>query len=288
MIISQGDDEMEWIPSLNQAIQYVEDNLLTDLTCEDIAEHVYISTFHFERIFTLLTGMTLGEYIRNRRLSKAGQDLTKQNEKVIDVAFKYGYRTPESFSKAFRRFHGITPMQAKRQEAPLKSFNRLVIKIELEGGSIMNYKIVKREAFNVIAKMRVFTKDNNQTKIPKFWNEYYKNGLDEKVCGMIGICEQAEDDKTSWRYGIGSEERYVKEVPKEFEVIHLPAYTWAVFTCIGPMPTAIQDMWKRIYSEWLPQANYELIPDFDFELYTEGNNQSESYESEIWIPVREK
>lgn len=279
---------MEWIQSLNQAIQYVEDNLLTDITCDDIAAHVYISTFHFERTFTLLTGMTLGEYIRNRRLSKAGQDLMRENEKVIDVALKYGYQTPESFTKAFRRFHGITPMQAKKKEAPLKSFNRLVIKIELEGGSIMNYKIVKREAFNVIAKMRVFAKDNNQTEIPKFWNEYYKNGLDKKVCGMIGICEQAEDDKTSWRYGIGCEEKYVEEVPEGFEVLHLPAYTWAVFTCIGPMPSAIQDMWKKIYSEWLPQANYELIPDIDFELYTEGDNQSEGYESEIWIPVKEK
>lgn len=279
---------MEWISTLNQAIAYIEQNLLKDLTIEDIAEHSYISSFHFQRTFNLLTGLTVGEYIRNRRLSLAGQELLKENVKVIDTALKYGYETPESFSKAFRRFHGITPNHAKMKGANLKAFNRLVIKIKLEGGSIMDYKIIKKEAFSVIAKTKIFTEESSSGEIPKFWTKYYNDGLDEKVCGMMGICAQAKEGSKDWKYGIGCEQKYVKDIPDGFEEIKLPAYTWAIFKCVGPMPKAIQDMWEKVYSEWLPQADYELISDYDIEYYTEGDNQSENYVSEIWIPVKEK
>lgn len=279
---------MEWIQSLNSAIEYIEDNLLCNLSCDEICEHVYISKFHFQRMFNLLTGMTVGEYIRNRRLSLAGQELMKQNEKIIDVALKYGYETPESFSKDFRRFHGITPNRAKKPGVNLKSFNRLIIKIKLEGGSIMDYKIVKKEAFKVVAKTKEFTDDNSKNGIPKFWTEYFNAGLHQKVYGMIGICKQEKEGNSNWKYGIGCEEKYVKEVPEEFEILEVPAYTWVIFKCMGPMPSAIQDMWKRVYSEWLPQADYELIHDYDIEFYSDGDSQSEAYESEIWIPVKEK
>ncbi len=277
---------MDWIRSLNRAIGYIEDNLLTDLSCEDIAEHIYSSSFHFQRVFSLLTQMTVGEYIRNRRLSLAGQELIMSKARVIDIALKYGYDTPESFTKAFSRFHGITPIQAKREGSNLKSFNRLIIKIELEGGSIMDYKIVKREEYTVIAKTRYFTSENSQQEIPKFWSEYFVNGLHETVCAMLGICEQQKTGTKEFRYGIGCECGDDDQVPEGFEKLIIPAYTWAVFKCVGPMPRTIQNTWKRIYSEWLPQSEYELIPDYDIELYSDGDNQSEDYISEIWIPVK--
>lgn len=279
---------MEWVQSLNKAIDFMEENLLTDLSCEDVAEHIYSSSFHFQRVFSLLTNMTVGEYIRNRRLSLAGQELSASKAKVIDIALKYGYDTPESFAKAFSRFHGITPIQAKREGSNLKSFNRLIIKIQLEGGNIMDYRIVKRDAYTVIAKTRYFNSENNIKEIPKFWAEYFASGLDEIVCGMLGICEQQKPGCKDFRYGIGCDWSDDAEVPFGFEKLSIPAYTWAVFKCIGPMPHTIQDMWKRIYSEWLPQAEYELIPDYDIELYTEGDNQSQDYVSEIWIPVKKR
>ncbi|MDD3225310.1 MAG: AraC family transcriptional regulator [Clostridium sp.] len=279
---------MEWIQSLNKAIDYIEDNLLRNITCDEVAKHICISTFHFQRTFNLLTDLTISEYIRNRRLSLAGQELTKGNVKVIDIALKYGYETPEGFSKAFSRFHGITPNQAKREGANLKSFNRLVIKIKLEGGNIMDYKIVKKEAIKVVAKTRIFTDENSSIGIPEFWNEYFSSGLDEKVCGAMGICAQEKQKCKEFKYGIGCFDKDVKEVPKGFEVLEIPAYTWAIFKCIGPMPNSIQDMWKRIYSEWLPQAEYELVSDYDIEFYTEGNLQDKDYVSEIWIPVKQK
>lgn len=279
---------MEWIQSLNRAIDYMEEHLLTDLKCEDVAEHIYVSSFHFQRVFSLLTDLTVGEYIRNRRLSLAGQELIMSNTKVIDIALKYGYDTPESFTKAFSRFHGTTPNQAKREGSNLKSFNRLIIKIKLEGGSIMDYKIVTKEGYTVLAKTKCFTSENSSEKIPEFWSEYYADGSDKLVCGMLGICKQEKKGSQEFRYGIGCECSENAKVPTGFEKLKIPAYTWAVFKCVGPMPNTIQNTWKRIYSEWLPQSEYELISDYDIELYTDGNTQSETYVSEIWIPVKKK
>ncbi|WP_066499581.1 AraC family transcriptional regulator [Abyssisolibacter fermentans] len=279
---------MEWIQSLNSAIDYIEEHLFTDLSCEDIAEHIYSSTFHFQRVFSLLTGMTVGEYIRHRRLSLAGQELIMSQTKVINIALKYGYNTPESFTKAFSRFHGITPNQAKKEGSNLKSFNRLLIKVILEGGNIMDYKIVKRQEYTIIAKTRYFTSENSSEEIPKFWSEYFADGSHETVCGMLGICEQEKAGCKEFRYGIGCECSNNDKIPNGFEKLTIPAHTWAVFKCVGPMPYTIQNTWKRIYSEWLPQSEYELIPDYDIELYTDGNNQSKDYLSEIWIPVKKK
>ena len=279
---------MEWIQSLNLAVDYIENHLLTEITSEDVANQVYISTFHFQRTFKLLTSLTVSEYIRNRRLSLAGQDLTRENAKIIDIANKYCYDTPESFTKAFSRFHGITPSQAKKEGSNLKSFNRLIIKIKLEGGNIMDYKIVKKDGFKVIAKIKIFNEDNSTKGIPAYWDEYFSMGLGNKVPGAMGICAQEIIGSKEFKYGIGCAASWVKEIPEGFEVIEIPAHTWAIFTCIGAMPDAIQNMWKRIYSEWLPQAAYELISDYDIEFYTDGDTQSANYSSEIWIPVKEK
>lgn len=279
---------MEWIKSLNRAIDYIEENITENITCEDVAKHIYISSFHFQRTFSLFTGLTVGEYIRNRRLSLAGQELLIGKNRVIDIALKYGYETPESFSKAFTRFHGVTPNEVKKQGVILKSFNRLILKIILEGGNSMEYRIEKKDALQLVAKTKLFDVESSSQEIPKFWKEYYNAGLDKKVCGMMGICEQAMDSEKEWKYGIGCERKYVKVIPEGFEILNIPAYTWAIFTCVGPMPEAIQQLWKRVYGEWLPAANYELIPDYDIELYFEGDNSKEDYVSEIWIPVREK
>ncbi|MDR3551694.1 MAG: AraC family transcriptional regulator [Clostridia bacterium] len=279
---------MDWIQSLNKAIGYMEDHLLDNLTCEDIAGHVYISSYHFQRGFSLLTGITVGEYIRNRRLSLAGQELILSDIKVIDVALKYGYETPESFTKAFTRFHGVTPSQAKLEGSNLKSFNRLIIKIRLEGGTVMDYKIINRDLFRVFAMTRLFKAESSFSDLPKFWSEYYLNGYHKKVCGMMGVCEPEKSGCDEFRYGIGREYAEGADIPDGYEVLTIPANTWAVFRCVGPMPDALQEVLKRIYSEWLPQAEYERIQDYDLEMYTEGDNQSKEYISEIWMPVKKK
>ena len=278
---------MEWIQPINRAIEYMENHLMEDIYCEDVARYVHISVFHFQRTFNVLTGMAVGEYIRKRRLSLAGEELTRQNAKVIDVALKYGYNSPESFTKAFTRFHGITPSQAKKGNE-LKSFNKLAIKISVEGGTIMDYRVERKEGFKLIVYAKMFTDESSEKGIPAFWEEYYQNEIYKKAPGYLGICAQEKDGAGEFMYGIGCDADDVKEIPEGFQVITIPAYTWAIFKCVGPTPDAIQRMWDIIYRKWLPGADYELISDYEIENYLPGDNTSDDYVSEIWFPVKEK
>ncbi|MDE7250306.1 MAG: AraC family transcriptional regulator, partial [Lachnospiraceae bacterium] len=273
---------MEWVQSINKAIEYMEKHLTEDIHCEDVSRYVHISSFHFQRMFNLFTSMTVGEYIRKRRLSLAGEELTRKNTKVIDVAFKYAYNSSESFTKAFTRFHGITPRQAKKGNE-LKSFNKLVVKISVEGGTIMDYRIEKKEGFRLLVYASMFTEESSEKGIPAFWEEYYRNELYKKAPGYLGICAQEKDSAEEFMYGIGCDADDVKEIPEGFQIINIPAYTWAIFKCVGPTPDAIRKTWEDIYREWLPGADYELIPDFDIENYLPGDNTSCDYVSEIWI-----
>lgn len=276
---------MEWIKSINRAIEFMEDHLLEDIHAEDVAGQVHISTFHFQRAFSLLTGMTIGEYLRKRRLSLAGEELIRGDTKVVNAAYKYGYESPESFSKAFLRFHGITPRQVK-EGAELKSFNKLVVKVIMEGGMVMDYRIEKKEEFKLLVYSRMFNEENSGDGIPAFWDEYYQKEMYKKAPGYLGICAQEKMGEKEFLYGIGCDAEDVEGVPDGFEILNIPAYTWAIFKCVGAMPDAIQDMWDRIYREWLPGAEYELITDYDIENYLPGDNTSEDYVSEIWIPVK--
>lgn len=278
---------MEWVQSINKAIEYMEEHLTEDIHCEDVSGYVQISSFHFQRMFNLLTGMTVGEYIRKRRLSLAGEELTRQNTKVIDVAFKYAYNSSESFTKAFARFHGITPNKVKKG-SELKSFNKLVVKISMEGGTIMDYRIEKKEEFRLLVYAKMFTEESSEKGIPVFWEEYYQNKLYEKAPGYLGICAQEKEGAGEFMYGIGCDADDVKEIPKGFQIINIPAYTWAIFKCVGPTPDAIQKTWRDIYREWLPGTDYELIPDYDIENYLPGDNTSCDYISEIWLPITER
>ena len=278
---------MDWIKAINSAIAYMEDHLCDDITLADIARSVHLSAFHFQRSFSLLTGMTPMEYLRKRRLSKAGAELSGSDEKVIDIALKYGYDSPESFTKAFSRFHGCSPLQVKKG-SPIQFMNRYTLKIMIEGGNIMEYRIEKWEAMDLLVHAKEFDAETSEGEIPKFWDEYYANEEHRKIPSYLGVCAQQKSDDVKFRYGIGCKASDVKGVPDGFEIIHIPEYEWAVFTCRGPMPDAIQSMWERVYKEWLPVADYELIPDYDIENYLPGDSSSKDYVSEICIPVRRK
>lgn len=127
---------MDWIQGIQRAIDYVEAHLDEEIDFEQVAKQAYSSSFHFQRIFTILCGYSLGEYIRRRRLSLAGEELSKGQAKIIEVALKYGYETPESFTRAFARFHGISPSLAKRG-GKIKIFTPLSVKLSLTGGQKM-------------------------------------------------------------------------------------------------------------------------------------------------------
>lgn len=286
---------MDCIQSIQKAIEFMEDNIMEPINYEDVARHVYMSNYHFHRIFSMITGMTVNEYIRNRRLSMAGQELTFTNSKIIDIALKYGYDSPESFTKAFTRFHGVTPKLARGYGVQLKSFNRLIIKIKLEGGTVMDYKIVERESFKVLAKVAAFRNgiisEEDNTEIPDFWTRSINEGvlktLKEKTGeeNTYGLCAPISKESDCFKYGIGME--YAGgEVPEGYKIWEVKPTLWAVFKCIGSDGQCIGEVWDRIYKEFLPGSEYNMLDDTDFELYREDGDP-ECF-CEVWIPIEKK
>lgn len=289
---------MNYTQGLQNAIDYIEEHLTDDLDIEEIAAQSGLSAFYFQRIFNILCDYSLGEYIRNRRLTLAGNELSGTDEKVIDIALKYGYDTPESFSRAFSRFHGITPSQAKKNSSPLKSFSRLSLEIHLKGGNIMDYKIVKKDAFKVLEKISTHSIDDEQNKntIPDFWTQSHQDGTVQKLfdlttdkTNIFGICYgNTPNNKKTFEYSIAALCDDNTEIPDGFSIKEIPARTWAVFECIGPMPDAVHNTWHKICSEFFPTANYEPTYEMDIEAYPAGVMTSPDYRTEIWVTVKEK
>jgi len=273
-----------WIEGIQNAIDYIEENLTEELNIQDIADKAYVSAFHFQRIFNVLCGFTVGEYIRNRRLSLAAEELSGSDAKVIDLAIKYGYDSPDSFTRAFTKFHGISPSAAKLKGAKLKSFARFRIKLILEGGTMLEYKIVEKAQFTVMGKSRRFYNDTGYEEIPKFWLEHLQSDDAKIVCGMYGICIDA--DGKSFDYLIADNYLPWNEVPQGYQTRVIPAGTWAVFPCRGPLPKSLQDVNTKIWSEWLPNCKeYKIAGNYNVEMYTPGEGDSDDYYCEIWVPV---
>lgn len=239
--------------------------------------------------------LRLGEYIRQRRLALAGSELISTDERIIDIAVKHGYTSPDSFTKAFTRFHGVTPTAVRKDGTMVKSFAPLKIKFSLEGGYIMDYKIVEKDSFTVMGVSRMFKHDNATMKIPQFWTEHYQTGKSKFVCGMYGICiDESMMDSDEFEYLIADNYNPSLEIPDGFVTKVIPKHTWAIFACKGAMPKSLQDVNKKIFSEWLPNCkDYEIAAGYNIEMYTNiadypQGNQDENYYSEIWIPVKEK
>lgn len=287
---------MNWIEGLQRTIDYIEDNLTEELDYAEIARQACSSSFHFQRVFGILCGYTLGEYIRNRRLTLAGSELASSDLKVIEVALKYGYDSPESFSRAFLRFHGITPSQARARKAELKSFSPLSIKLVLEGGTIMNYRIEKKDAFKVIGKRKRFkgSGEITQQSIHSAWEESAKDGTIESLCryitpesvfgnSIVGICFD-NPEKGDFDYAIAAS--YPGGEPKEgLTIEEIPANTWMIFTGTGRMPDAFKDLWKKIYTEVLPTSSYQPSGGMCIEVYQSDEVHSEEFSFEIWLSV---
>lgn len=274
---------------IQDALNYIEDNITDKLEIQDIAAQAYISAFHFQRIFSVLCGMTVGEYIRSRRLTLAAQELSCTDTRVIDAALKYGYDSPDSFTRAFTRFHGITPSAAKEKGAALKSFAPVRIKLTLEGGSMMDYRIVEKAQFTIVGASRTFTTDSSYQEIPKFWQEFYANGGGEKINGMFGVCLDPKDNgrnAAEFDYLIADPYDPCRDIPEGCVTRVIPAGTWAVFPCRGALPKALQDVNTRIWNEWLPNCReYRLSGNFNIERYTPPCPDPADTYSEIWIPI---
>lgn len=285
---------MEWTECIIDAINYIEDNLTEELTIEDIAHKVLISPFYFQKGFNMLCGFTVGDYIKKRRLSLAGSELVSTDEKVIDIALKYGYNSPDSFTKAFTRFHGATPTSVRKGEAMIKSFASLKINFTLEGGYTMDYKIVKKDQFTVVGISNVFNYDEAETEVPKLWEEYYQKGLSNIVCSVYGISIDENMEGNKFEYLIADNYDPIKDISEEFITRTIPEHTWAVFSCKGASSKSIPDVQKKIFSQWLPNCrDYEIAAGYNIEMYSDPSEykkgvEDDDYYSEIWIPVEAK
>ena len=264
---------------LQSAIDYIEAHLLEELDIRTVAARAYLSPFYFQRVFGALCGITVGEYIRRRRLTLAAQELADPQRRVLDVALKYDYDSPDSFARAFRRFHGVLPSEARANGVPLRSYLPLHIRLTLEGGHTMDYRIEEKAPFTVVGVCRTFNTETCYQEIPKFWQEWLAQGETRPILGMYGVC--VDMGGKDFDYYIADDYRPWQPLPQGCETRAIPGGTWAVF------PTtlaALQDTNTRIWSEWLPSSGeYRLAGSYNVELYTDDVNHVE-----IWIPVVRK
>lgn len=296
---------MEWLERMSSALNYVEDNLIDGVEYEKVAMVACTSVYNFQRMFSFITGVPLSEYIRRRKLTLAAFELQNSDIKVIDVALKYGYESPEAFARAFQNIHGVTPTLARGMGVNLKAYPRISFHISIKGDVEMNYRIEEKESFQVFGVERIFTTENdeNMKAIPEFWDQLLNDGTATKIEkaageahvgdygeGVIkGICDYRAIGGNLFPYMIGAV-RTKNSNTDGYTIIDVPATTWAVFTSeeylAQDISTATQSLAKRIYSEWLPTAAYEKVQGPEVEVY--GTRQNGMWYTEIWIKVRKK
>ncbi|RKQ33989.1 AraC family transcriptional regulator [Oceanobacillus halophilus] len=288
---------MDSLKDMNEAIQYIEDNLINEISFREVARRARCSEYHFKRMFSFLAGVSLSEYIRRRRLTLAAFELKDSNIKVIDIAIKYGYSSPDSFTRAFQSLHGITPSEARNSNKSLKAYPRMTFQLSIKGGNEMNYRIVEKEAFSIVGVMKrvpiVFEGENPE--ITKMWKMLDMEKIDRlkelsniEPSGLIQASTNFSEGRMEEKGGL---DQYIgvattNACPEEFSQLKVPALTWAVFESVGPFPKTLQETWGRIYSEWFPSSNYQLAEGPEI-LWNESKDiESPTFKSEIWIPVQ--
>ena len=280
---------MDWITGLNKTMDYIEAHLSGEIDYEQLARLACCSSYHSQRMFAYMAGVSLGEYIRRRRMSVAAADL-QGGEKVLEVALKYGYQSPTAFNRAFQSVHGLPPSALRETGASVKAFPPLHFTITIKGVEQMEYRIEKRGPFRVVGVSTAIDKDmeKNFDKIPLFWGQAAADGVIEKLAGMmdaqpmgiLGVCACTGEEE--WRYWIAAASTRQDAALEEFTV---PAAVWAVFPGSGTNQS-IQELERRVLTEWLPSSGYEYGNAPDIEVYLNADPQDSKYE--VWIPVVKK
>ncbi len=286
---------MEWIQRLNAAVDYIENNLDQEMNVEEAARIAACSTFHFQRMFSYIAGVTLGDYIRKRRMTLAAFEMIQGEQKVIEIAIKYGYDSPTAFNRAFQSVHGMAPTAAKKSGVSLTVYPRITFTLSIKGDEAMNFRIETKEGFRVAgyALKEPMTMENCMEKIPVFWEKVYGNGGIQKVCalndgtdpqGLLGVCTSDNREFSGYFIAIATSQPCAEGMEEYF----VPQGTWAIFDCVGPMPNAIQNLQQRIITEWLPTSGYEYAAMPDIEVYYEGDQSAADYRSQVWLPIVKK
>ena len=286
---------IDLIQNMNNAIAYIEDNLYGEIDFGEVSKTAHCSLYHFQRFFSFIADVSLSDYIRRRRLTLAAFELQDSDAKVIDVALKYGYESPEAFARAFKNMHGVVPTAARNPGAKLKAYPRMTFRISIKGDAEMNYRIEKKEAFEMFGvDTQISTVDNqNFHTIPKFWETCRTDGTMTRIrkAGALDTHEPLHAamyncTDNSHAYMIG---HFVPAsgAPEGFFHLTVPTSTWAIFSTEElSMADASQQaaiMWKRIFSEWFATSGYELADAPELELHYRISD--DRFVTEIWIPI---
>lgn len=282
---------MEWIERLNCAVNYIEENIKEPINLEEVSKIACCSTYHFQRMFAYIADITLSEYIRRRRMSLAAIDLQDGCEKVIDISLKYGYDSPTAFNRAFKSVHGIAPSKAREEGTILKAFPPISFKITIKGDSEMNYRIEQKEAFRIVGVSEPLETEieKNFEIVPQMWGKAAVNGTIPKLAAMMGevplglLGVSSCNELDNWRYYIAVASS--QPIEDDLEEYIVPSSTWAIFSGEGSNQS-IQNLEKRIVTEWLPTSGYEYGNAPDIEVYLNPDPDNAKYE--VWIPVIKK
>ncbi len=296
---------MDWLTKMNEALEYIECNLTEEIDLTIVAQKACCSSYNFQRMFSFITDISLAEYIRRRRLTQAALELQNSNAKVIDIALKYGYDSPVSFSRAFTNIHGITPNEAKQPGVQLKAYPKLSFHISIKGGNEMKYRIETKEAFDVfgIETIASLSGEDGFMSPSELWRASHANGdyerlfnasgelpefITEDLCKIHGVENYRKTEGNTFPYMLCS---FVSKSSKtdNFKIQHIPAQTYAIFPSEKfkwdeDFSEVLRNLQKRFYSEWLPTANYERVSAANFEIY--GGDKEYGY-IELWFPVRQ-
>ena len=297
------DDErrylMDSLSSMNNAMVYIEEHLTEDIDYSEVSKIAYCSEYHFRRMFSFLSGISLSEYIRRRRLTLAALDLKDRDLKIIDVAVKYSYNSADSFSRAFHSMHGILPSEARSENTQLKAYPQMTFQLSIKGGCEMNYRIIEKEAFKLVGfKKRVpIIFEGVNPEIAKMTEllvpEVIKELKSLSNVEPIGIISASTNFSEGRMEENGRLDHYIgvatsSDETAEFDVLEIEASTWAVFESIGPFPETLQNIWGRIYSEWFPSSGYEAAIGPEILWNESPDTENPKHRSEIWIPVKKK
>ncbi|WP_226086763.1 AraC family transcriptional regulator [Mesobacillus sp. S13] len=290
---------MDMLESMNEAMRYIEENLAEEIDFKEVARRAYCSEYHFKRMFSFLGGVSLTEYIRRRRLTLAAFELKDRDVKVIDVAMKYGYTSPDSFTRAFHNLHGITPSEARMPGHSLKAYPSMTFQLTIKGGSEMNYRIVEKDAFRIVGIMKrvPLVYHGVNPEIAEMWQSLNMEKIQEMkelsnteplglVSASVNFSEGRMEEKGELDHYIGA--ATTKDCPPYLASLEVVPTTWAVFEAIGPFPETLQNVWGRIYSEWFPSAAYEQAEGPEILWNEHKDVSSPTFKSEIWIPVKRK
>ncbi|WP_432694383.1 AraC family transcriptional regulator (plasmid) [Priestia aryabhattai] len=287
---------MDLLRNMNRALHYIEENLTNDIDFREVARLALCSVYHFKRMFSFLAGITLSEYICRRRLTLAAFELKDNKRKVIDIAIKYGYNSPDSFTRAFQDLHGLTPSEAKKNGYSLKAYPQMTFQLSIKRGNEMNYRIEEKEAFHIVGiKERVpIIFHGVNPKIAAMWESLSDETINKlkKLSNVnpLGLLSASVNFSEGRMKEKGELDHYIgvattKKCPGNLIQLEVPALTWAVFEAVGPFPDTLQNVWGRIYSEWFPSSNYEQVEGPEILWNEHKNVTSPTFKSEIWIPV---